>query len=133
MASLTATLTPAQLAHRREYGATWQRAYRKGPAGRARVRKNNLAPKGLTPEGYAAMLNAQGGVCGACGKPETGRNQHGVVHLAVDHDHACHPSGQACTACHRGLLCLRCNRALGLLGDSVQTVAGLLTYRKRFS
>jgi hypothetical protein len=55
---------------------------------------------------YAAMLAAQNGVCAACGKPETGRNQYGPVSLAVDHDHV--------TGKVRALLCMRCNRAPAL-------------------
>lgn len=92
----------------------------------------NLRRMGLTPDGYAAMLDAQNGVCAACGKPETGTNQHGVVSLAIDHDHSCCGDTRACAACQRGLLCMRCNRALGMLGDSIETLEALLAYRRRY-
>ena len=87
------------------------------------IRRSNLKhAHGLTPAQYDQMLEAQGGVCAACGTPEVGRNQYGVVSLAIDHDHA--------TGAVRGLLCMRCNRALGLLGDSLGTISRLLAYRE---
>lgn len=62
--------------------------------------RNNLRRKfGITPEDYATMLEAQGGVCLICQAPP---KKH---RLAVDHDHA--------TGAIRGLLCSKCNSALG--------------------
>jgi hypothetical protein len=104
--------------------AEWQRAFRRTPEGRRYVRAMNLKKYGLTPEQYDEMFAAQDGRCAACGQEETHRNQFGVVRLAVDHDH---DSGRV-----RGLLCARCNRALGLLGDDASRVAGLLAYRERW-
>lgn len=86
-----------------------------------RTRRSNLKQSyGITLEQYEAMFAAQGGVCGACGQVETGRNAHGVVSLAVDHDHD--------TGRIRGLLCMKCNRALGLIGDSIEAVENLRRY-----
>ena len=68
------------------------------------------------------MFSEQEGVCAACGKTETHLNQYGVCRLAIDHNHA--------TGVVRGLLCGRCNRALGLLGDSIENLRGLLKYRE---
>ena len=61
----------------------------------------------LTLEEYNAMLEAQGGVCKICSNPETTKknNSDEVRMLCVDHDHN---TGQV-----RGLLCNKCNRALG--------------------
>lgn len=53
---------------------------------------------GLTAEGYAELLKAQGGKCAIC------RNKPGKKRLAVDHDHK--------TGAVRGLLCGRCNHEL---------------------
>src|SRR5690606_29262986 len=63
---------------------------------------------GLTAEGYADLLERQGGRCAICfGKPRTKR-------LAVDHRHD--EEGAV-----RGLLCSKCNNeALGSLHDSAQ-------------
>jgi hypothetical protein len=64
-------------------------------------RKSYLKRKyGITLEQYEAMLEAQGGVCKICGKP---RPDDRTLH--VDHDHE---TGEI-----RGLLCFRCNNALG--------------------
>ena len=55
---------------------------------------------------YNIMLVAQGGVCFICKQTEDGRYKS----LAVDHNHF--------TGKVRGLLCSKCNRALGLFQDS---------------
>ena len=110
---------PCKKAH-----ATYYRAYRK-LLGKEYVRGCNLKyAHGLSLEDYAVKLTEQGGVCASCGLPETKTNQFGVVALAVDHDHD--------TGRIRGLLCMKCNRALGLLGDSATTVASLLVYRRKY-
>ena len=70
----------------------------------------------LTWEQYTALLAEQGGLCAVCKKPET---DNGKFKLSVDHDHACCKGRHSCGKCIRGLLCNRCNRALGLLGDSL--------------
>ena len=63
---------------------------------------------GLTLADYDDMLAAQGGGCAICfGKPDAGKS------LAVDHDHNCCATTKTCGKCIRGLLCGRCNRALG--------------------
>jgi hypothetical protein len=85
----------------------------------------NLRKYGLTLDQYDAILRGANSRCEACGGEETGRNQFGRVSLAIDHDHA---TGQ-----FRGLLCMRCNRSLGMLGDSAEQIDKLATYRRRFS
>jgi Autographiviridae endonuclease VII len=55
---------------------------------------------GMTLDDYDAMLLSQNGVCAICGKP---RPEDRTLH--VDHDHE---TGEI-----RGLLCFRCNNALG--------------------
>ena len=80
---------------------------------------------GLTVEQYEAMVEAQGGLCAACGQPETHRYRSGeVTRLAVDHDHE--------TDAIRGLLCQRCNSALGRFGDSAELIEALAAYRRRY-
>lgn len=104
--------------------AEWQRRFRKTARGRAHVRRMNLRSKGIEPEAYDAMLAAQGGVCAVCGEPETRHNQYGVLSLAVDTDHD--------TLAVRGLLCMLCNRALGMLRDDPAIIKALLAYRLRY-
>jgi len=58
------------------------------------------------------MFTAQKGVCKICSHgPESPRNS-GHKYLAVDH---CHSTGKV-----RGLLCMRCNTALGMLEDNLE-------------
>lgn len=78
----------------------------------------------ITAEEYDKKHNQQNGVCAACGKPEKTVWRGRVVRLAVDHNHQ---TGQI-----RGLLCMFCNRALGLLMDDIKIISGLLKYRKKY-
>lgn len=107
---------------RRKHNAAGLRAHRrKHPT---YVKRMNLRAYGLSHEAWLAMLEAQDGVCAVCGNEETGENQHGRMALAVDHDHS--------TGRVRALLCHRCNRALGLLGDDAERVRQLYLYRRKF-
>jgi hypothetical protein len=73
-------------------------------------RKTHLKKKyGLTPEQYEARLERQGGVCLICGRPP------GKTALHVDH---CHVTGRV-----RGLLCFRCNAALGQFDHDPEVIA----------
>ena len=85
-----------------------------------------LSYNGLTRDAYDALLESQGGVCAVC----QGLNPHGA-RLAVDHDHACCPGAKSCGKCVRGLLCVRCNRATGLLKDSAENAGRLFAYLTR--
>ena len=91
----------------------------------ANKRKFNLATLyGITLQQYEDMLRAQGGVCAICGSAPTmaRKTQHGG-RLTVDH---CHDKGHV-----RGLLCHRCNRALGLLGDDPVILRKAISYLLR--
>ena len=70
-----------------------------------RERERNLAQFGLTIEDYDAMHEAQDGLCAICKQPETSSRDGKVYRLAVDHDHK--------TGKVRGLLCFKCNSAMG--------------------
>lgn len=56
---------------------------------------------GLSLEQYKSLLDAQGGVCAMCKKPETSCFKGKTRRLSVDH---CHATGKI-----RGLLCTVCN------------------------
>lgn len=74
---------------------------------RAAVRRTYLRSNyGIELSDYERMLDNQQGRCGICATDDPGEN---VAFFAVDHDHV---TGEV-----RGLLCQRCNRALGLFGD----------------
>lgn len=72
---------------------------------------------GLTPDEYASLLAQQNGGCGICGAPP------GKKPLHVDHEHS---SGQI-----RGLLCARCNLAIGYFGDSAERMYCAIEYLVR--
>jgi hypothetical protein len=72
---------------------------------------------GIAPEVYAALLLAQGGVCAICGGVDDERR------LAVDHDHE--------TGAVRGLLCRRCNQAIGAMKDNPDLLRDAAAYIER--
>jgi hypothetical protein len=73
---------------------------------------------GLTVEQYRAMLETQGGVCAICKQP---RPENRTLH--VDHDHG---TGEI-----RGLLCFRCNNALGDFEEQYQLFQRAANYLDR--
>lgn len=78
------------------------------------ARRRGLRIYGLTVADYDALLADQGGGCAICGYSSPGS------HLHVDHDHGCCPGVGSCGKCVRGLLCRRCNQALGQFADSAE-------------
>jgi hypothetical protein len=74
---------------------------------------------GLEPEDFNALLLFQGRKCGLCGTRRPG-TKHGQ--WCVDHDHK--------TGKVRGLLCKRCNSAIGLLDDDLGRVDKAKSYLK---
>jgi len=60
----------------------------------------------MTVEDYNKFLITQGGACAICRTTDPGR----YANFCVDHDHT--------TGMIRGLLCQKCNQAIGLLQDS---------------
>lgn len=88
---------------RRKASRDW---YRRN--GMARLRQTLY---GLTPDEYDALMEKQAGVCAICGEPETQTYQGNPKCLAVDH---CHDTGAV-----RGLLCSKCNVAIGMLNHDL--------------
>lgn len=91
---------------------------------RERAKRGHLKQYDLTLEQYEEMLKTQGGVCLLCKKPETlksvSKNKIITRSLAVDH---CHKTGRV-----RGLLCGKCNKALGLFNDSTELLSKAISY-----
>lgn len=75
-----------------------------------------LAEYGLTVERFNTMLAKQGGVCAICQKS---------AGACVDH---CHITGKV-----RGLLCAKCNSAIGFLNDDFATLIRAVDYIRRAS
>jgi hypothetical protein len=79
---------------------------------------------GITVEQYAEMLAVQDGCCAICKRSESRTRGSRAITLAVDH---CHSSGSV-----RGLLCGRCNTAIGLLQDDVGVLRQAIEYLEGF-
>lgn len=77
---------------------------------------------GLTIEEYLKQLKKQNGVCGICGNKETRTNKrtNEITCLVVDHNHK--------TNQFRGLLCNRCNVAIGMFSDNTQIFKRAIRY-----
>lgn len=74
----------------------------------------------ISKEHYNVLYELQSGKCAIC-KCDSGSNARGD-RLAVDH---CHASGHI-----RGLLCHRCNTAIGLFKDSKENLSAAIEYLK---
>ena len=99
-----------------------RRFWHNNPEYRARSRVTNRRATlkryhGVTPEDYDRMYAAQNGVCAICGSASL---QNGRSNLDIDH---CHKTNVI-----RGLLCQRCNRAIGLFGDNADTMLRAVEY-----
>lgn len=99
-----------------EREAARQAAYRASGRKGVSDRKSYLKRKyGITPEQYDALLAKQEGGCAICGRPP-----RRDIALHVDHEHG--------TGRIRGLLCFRCNNALGDFDDDHDRLVHALTY-----
>lgn len=80
---------------------------------------------GMTRAEYEAMHAAQEGRCAICNREETGLSNKAdrARGLSVDH---CHDSGRI-----RGLLCGRCNSAIGLLNHDGDLLRSAIAYLNR--
>ena len=89
-------------------------------------RVHNLTKFGLTVDDYIEMLENQNKVCYICKQSPVGMKKR----LSVDHNHNCHPSGEACNKCIRKLLCHNCNTALGNIKDDINILEKMIDYLK---
>ena len=78
---------------------------------------------GISLGEYTKRHTEQGGLCAICYEPETVRSKGKLKSLAVDHNHK--------TGKVRGLLCQRCNTALGSLRESPKLALALIEYLKK--
>lgn len=72
---------------------------------------------GISKEEHDYLVESQEGICAGCGASSFNQKSY---HLAVDHDHE--------TGTIRGLLCLKCNRILGLAQDNPDLLRKLADY-----
>lgn len=75
---------------------------------------------GMSDDAFRAMVEAQGGLCAICREPETAMRGGVVRPLCIDHDHE--------TGGVRGLLCSRCNTAVGLMLDDPARLRAAVAY-----
>lgn len=80
----------------------------------------------LTKAQQDEMMLRQEGKCATCGRELLGEYR-------VDHDHSCCPGDLTCGKCTRGLLCDSCNKALGYVNDSPDTLRRMLEYLQKGS
>lgn len=73
---------------------------------------------GISEKQYEQMLEDQKHCCAICGSKESGDKRSS--RLSVDH---CHLTGKI-----RGLLCSSCNKALGLMKDSINSLTMAIAY-----
>jgi len=88
-----------------------------------RNRRNTMLKRsyGISLERYEELEKDQNGLCAICYK----RQSHGMtVNLSVDH---CHISGEV-----RGLLCAKCNTAIGMMEDDVCRLNSAITYLNKY-
>lgn len=98
-----------------------QREKKSTPRYKAKRRDSDLKRKfGIGHEDYTALLKRQGGCCAICKAKKPGGRWS---HFAVDHDHL---NGNV-----RGLLCVRCNRGVGLFRDDATLFKSAAIYLGR--
>jgi 5-methylcytosine-specific restriction endonuclease McrA len=99
----------------KERWAHYRKTYRSRHPDRVKAsdKKQALRRFGLTPQEYDDMAARQNHSCAVCGEKDTKA-------LAVDHDH---DTGRV-----RGLLCGKCNTALGLMNDSIRRLRLAVDY-----
>ena len=103
--------------HQERLNALWRDNWQSSAACRERhagTRRKSIY--GLSAEHHRRLVEQQNGVCAICKRPSRRA-------LCVDHCHA--------TRVVRGLLCDKCNTALGLFGDDAGRVLAAVAYLDR--
>jgi hypothetical protein len=79
----------------------------------------------LTIDNYNELVLQQNNKCAICGKNEscTSNGSKEIKKLSVDHDHS---NGKI-----RGLLCYKCNIALGFFDDNIDLLMKAIEYLKK--
>ena len=88
---------------------------------RARTSAGLFRKYGITLDDYDRMADEQDHACALCLEPELVEDRR----LAIDHDHE--------TGRIRGLLCFKCNTALGRVADTESALKRLSDYLRRES
>jgi len=98
----------------REKMRQYSKEYWADPNNKLKNRESKLRQQyGITMEAYKVLNEVQKGLCAICGKPD-------YKSLAVDHDHK--------TGKVRGLLCHKCNTAIGMFDDDTNILLKAVDY-----
>lgn len=111
----------------RERSLARSRRWQAANPGRNRARQRMWMRRlnsGWTQEQFAAAWERQDGRCAIC-KVQMIDGGRGPTSVHADHDHS---SGKT-----RGLLCAHCNRGIGCLKDSVDSLQAAIDYLKGFN
>lgn len=103
-----------QTPRRKAAQAVWKKAWQQANPDKIAKYHRKRAYQ-ITQEEFEAMIEAQRGACGICGRTD-------VERFSVDH---CHKTGKV-----RGLLCSPCNGALGSFKDDIGTLEAAIKYLK---
>jgi hypothetical protein len=79
---------------------------------------------GISADQYVDLGRSQRWRCAICSTLDG----DGGRKLCIDHDHSCCPGVGSCGKCIRGLICFKCNVALGMVKDSPDTLKKMLDY-----
>lgn len=85
----------------------------------------------MSPSDVLDLLAEQGGCCAICGTTQPTKNGGA---WRIDHDHNCcsgDKNSPTCGKCVRGILCARCNTALGGFKDDPLLLNRAIDYLKR--
>jgi len=110
-------------AHREELKAYHQAKYRANRT--ARLEEHRQRTYGITRDQFLGLLQAQDGRCAICRRLFDLVHMHTKASPHVDHDHT---TGEI-----RGLLCMSCNQALGLMQESLEAIQSMADYLHRHS
>lgn len=83
--------------------------------------QNNIKRFSISTDEYVNMLKNQNFLCAICKKEDSKR-------LSIDHDHSCCNGSYSCGRCIRGLICFRCNTALGMVSDDTAILKSMIEY-----
>jgi len=93
---------------------------------RCQKNKEFLKKYGITFDDYEVLYNRQNGKCAICEKAgDVHYKTKKIKYLCVDHEHS--------TDRIRGLLCHRCNAAIGRFGDSINLLNRAIKYLETWS
>lgn len=82
----------------------------------------------VSPKRFVRILALQNFRCKCCGSAAWNTKLH------VDHDHTCCPSNRrGCGLCVRGILCARCNKALGISTEDNGALTSMASYLESFT